>query len=138
MTAPARPRRSRRAEAAQFARFLAVGTGNTALSLAIYSVLVVSGVPAWLAGGAGFAAGAVNGYVLNRRWTFASPDSSRARARYLAVQLAGLGTTSALLWLLVSGAGVERFAAYAVAVPAVTVGMFLANRGWTFAPRLSA
>jgi putative flippase GtrA len=104
------------------------------LSYLVYAALVVLGAPYWLAGAVGFAAGAVNGYVLNRRWTFASPDSAAARARYLVVQLGGLGATTGLLWLLVAAGGVDRLGAHAVTIPGVTVATFLANRGWTFEP----
>jgi putative flippase GtrA len=132
MTAPARPLRSPPRVSAQFARFLVVGVSNTTLSFLVYDALVVAGTPYWTAGALAFAAGAVNGYVLNRRWTFAAPDSAASRLRYLAVQLAGLGSTTALLWLYVSAAGVHRLWAYALTIPFVTVGTFAANRAWTF------
>ena len=136
MTAPARPLRSPRPELLlQFGRFLVVGAGNTLLSFVTYTALVLAGVPYWVAGPVGFAVGAVNGYVLNRRWTFAARDSNLARARYLAVQLAGLGATTGLLWLFVDEAGIDRIAAYVLTVPLVTVSMFTANRAWTFAAR---
>jgi putative flippase GtrA len=128
---PARPTRSPRGVSAQLARFLTVGLSNTALSYVVYASLVFV-VPYWIAGALAFAAGAANGYVLNRRWTFSSPDSNGARLRYLAVQLAGLGASTGMLRLLVSDAGVHRIWAYALAVPPITAGTFLANRGWTF------
>jgi len=131
MTAPARLLRSPPRVSVQFGRFLAVGLSNTVLSYAVYVVLVEV-VPYWLAGAVAFAAGAVNGYVLNRRWTFRAPDSIASRLRYLAVQLSGLGATTALLWLYVSVAGVHRLWAYALTIPVVTVGTFAANRTWTF------
>ncbi len=137
MTAPARPRRlqppASLPAAAQLARFAAVGVTNTGLSFLVYTALVLAGTPYWAAAAIGFATGAVNGYVFNRRWTFRAADSNGARARYLAVQLAGLGATTALLSLLVSGAGLDRIGAYAVTLPTVTAAMFLANRSWTFA-----
>jgi hypothetical protein len=36
-----------------------------------------------------FAAGAVNGFIFNRRWTFAARDSTRARVLYVTVQVTG-------------------------------------------------
>ena len=136
MTAPAKPLSSPRPSVLlQFGRFLVVGVGNTLLSFVTYTVLVLAGVPYWVAGPVGFAVGAVNGYILNRRWTFAARDTYRARACYLAVQLAGLGATTGLLWLFVSGAGTDRIAAYALTIPLVTVATFTANRAWTFAAR---
>jgi putative flippase GtrA len=134
---PARPLRSPPGVSAQLGRFLAVGLSNTALSYVVYAALVEV-VPYWIAGALAFAAGAVNGYVLNRRWTFAAPDSGGARLRYLAVQLGGLVAVTVLLRLLVSDAGVHRLWAYALAVPPVTAGSFLANRGWTFRARRSS
>ncbi len=119
--------------AAQFTRFASVGVTNTLLSFLVYSLLVAVLVPYPLAGAIGFAAGAVNGYVLNRRWTFACDDSGRARIRYLTVQLGGLGATSSLLWLVVELGGLDRLAGYALTIPLVTLATFAANRGWTFA-----
>ncbi len=118
--------------ATQFARFLCVGVGNTLISFAAYLLLLVAGTPAALAAALAFAAGAVNGYVFNRRWTFAAADSTRARAVYVVVQAAGALATSGGVWLLVHEASVGRIGAYAAAVPPVTVATFVANRGWTF------
>jgi putative flippase GtrA len=118
--------------ARQFARFALVGVSNTTISFVAYVALVRAGVPYGLAAALAFAAGAGNGYVLNRRWTFAARDSTRARARYAAVQLGGLAATDLGLTLLVEGAGLPEIGAYVLVLPSVTVGMFLANRGWTF------
>jgi putative flippase GtrA len=117
----------------QFGRFLLVGVSNTLISLVTYLLLLEAGVPYWLAAAAAFAAGAVNGYVLNRRWTFAADDTTAARVRYVLVQACGLGATSGLLSLLVAGAGLGERVAYLLVLPVVTVGTFSANRVWTFA-----
>jgi len=117
---------------AQACKFALVGASNTLLSLALYSVLVAAGEWYPLAAGIAFAAGAVNGYALNRRWTFRR-GSAGAPLKYLAVQLLGLGATELLLWALVSAAGLEKVAGYVLTAAAVTTGTFLANRTWTFA-----
>jgi len=119
--------------AGQFARFVTVGLTNTALSLVVYWLLVVSRVPYPAAAAAGFAAGAVNGYIWNRRWTFAAADTGAARLRYVVVQAAGLGGTSALVSVLVSSGALGRLGGYALTIPLITVATFAANRGWTFA-----
>ena len=115
----------------QLARFLAVGVSNTLLSLAVYGALLAAGTPTPAAAALAFAAGAVNGYVLNRTLTFGARDSLAARVRYVAVQAAGMAANGALVALLVE-AGTGRLGAYAVAVPPVTLATFVANRGWTF------
>jgi putative flippase GtrA len=119
----------------QFARFLLVGASNTAISFVAYRLLLLVGTPYVLAAALGFSAGAVNGYVLNRRWTFAARDSTRARVIYVAVQAAGAASTSLLVFLLVGGLGVDKTGAYVAAIPPVTVSTFMANRVWTFADR---
>lgn len=119
----------------QFARFLLVGLSNTVLSFVAYRLLLAVGTPYVIAAALGFSVGAVNGYVLNRRWTFAARDTTRARVVYVAVQVAGAVSTSLLVLLLVGGLGVNKVAAYVVAIPPVTVSTFTANRLWTFADR---
>ena len=77
----------------------------------------------------------MNGYVFNRRWTFAARDSARARLVYVAIQVAGAASTSLLVLLFVGGVGVDKAAAYLAAIPPITVCTFMANRLWTFADR---
>jgi putative flippase GtrA len=121
--------------ARQLARFLLVGVGNTALSFVVYRLLLALGTPYVLAAPLAFAAGAVNGYVFNRRWTFVARDSTRARVLYVAVQAVGAVSTSLLVLLFVEAAGTGKVWAYLAAIPPVTLCMFAANRLWTFAER---
>ena len=121
--------------ASQLARFLIVGAGNTFLSFVVYRLLLALGTWYVLAAPLAFAAGAVNGYVFNRRWTFGARDSTRARIIYIAVQVAGAALTSMLVLLFVRLAGTGREWAYLAAVAPVTLCMFAANRLWTFAER---
>jgi putative flippase GtrA len=110
----------------QFGRFVLVGAGNTVLSLVVYALLAAVGLRAAAAGAAAFSAGAVNGYLWNRRWTFHAPDSAAAKMRYVVVQLGGVAGTSLLAWSLAT-------AGYLAAIPLVTGATFIANRCWTFA-----
>ena len=112
-----------RSAPAELVRFAAVGVTNTLLSAAVYTLLVAAHVTSPLAGALAFAAGAVNGFLLNRRWTFRRPGSEW---RYTTVQAAGAAATSGLLWLI---GGV---AAYVAVLPLVTLATFAANRSWTF------
>jgi putative flippase GtrA len=119
--------------ARQLVRFLIVGLGNTLLSFVVYRLLLAVGAWYVLAAPLAFAVGAVNGYVFNRPWTFTARDTRRARMLYVAVQAAGAVATSLLVLFFVRVAGVGKVGAYLVAIPPVTLGMFLANRSWTFA-----
>jgi putative flippase GtrA len=117
--------------ARQFGRFVVVGTSNTLLSLAVYLLLLAVGMPYLLSAAFGFVAGATNGYLLNRWWTFSAPPASRRQvAAYLAVQVVGLLITVGVVDLLHGQAPV--LVGQAVAVPLATVAMFSLNRTWTF------
>jgi putative flippase GtrA len=125
----------RRPETArQLARFLVVGVGNTLVSFVVYRLLLALGIWYVVAAPLAFAVGAVNGYIFNRRWTFAARDSTRARLLYVCVAVLGAATTSLLVPLFVE-AGTGKVIAYLAAIPPVTLCMFAANRLWTFAER---
>ena len=55
----------------QFVKFGIVGVSNTLLFFAVYTLLLKAGMWYLAASGIGFTVGAVNGFLLNRRWTFA-------------------------------------------------------------------
>jgi putative flippase GtrA len=114
-----------------------VGVGNTVLSFVVYRLLLAVGAWYVLAAPLAFAAGALNGYFFNRRWTFDARDSTRARVLYLAVQIVGALSTSLLVLFFVRAVGTGRVWAYLAAIPPVTLCMFAANRAWTFAERHS-
>lgn len=103
-------------------RFCSVGASNTAITLAAFALLVHVGCPGWIASAIAFAAGAVNGYHWNARWTFAdrAVGGAATRLRYLAVQ----GNGSALSALGVLGAqqglGLAHLPAELAILPLVT------------------
>ena len=119
----------------QFVRFLVVGFGNTVLSFIAYRLLLAVGTPYAVAALLAFAVGAVNGYIFNRRWTFAARDTTRARGLYVGLQVLGAVATGLLVVVFVRGLGVPHGIAYLAAVPPVTVAMFVGNRLWTFRDR---
>jgi putative flippase GtrA len=118
----------------QFVKFVIVGVSNTLLAFTIYTVLLkVFGV--WYLGASaiGFVVGAVNGFLLNRRWTFAGHvGDSLTPVRWGIVQGCGLVLNEGLLYLFVDGADIEKLLGQALATVIVTVITFLVNRAWTF------
>jgi putative flippase GtrA len=119
----------------QFVRFALVGLLNTAITVIVYRSLLEVGTPYVIAAPVGFAAGSINGYVFNRRWTFGASDSSRARATFAAVQALGAVALTLLVLVFVEAGGAGKLVAYIAAIPPVTLGTFLANRRWTFVDR---
>src|ERR1700712_4387490 len=113
----------------QFLKFGIVGVSNRLLAFTIYTVLLkVFGV--WYLGASaiGFVVGAVNGFLLNRRWTFAGHvGDSLTPVRWGVVQGCGLALNEGLLYLFVDGAGIEKLLSQAFATGVVTVITFLVN-----------
>jgi putative flippase GtrA len=117
----------------QFVRFCIVGLSNTALSLVVFVIAVSVGVPYLAASAGAFAAGALNGYTLNRVWTFkAGSFRAQGLARYVLVQGLGLGLNVGLLAALVELLDVASIPAQAMVLPAISIVTFALNRRWTF------
>jgi putative flippase GtrA len=119
----------------QLARFLVVGVSNTAITLVVYGALVRAGVPPVAASVAAFTAGAVNGFRLNRAWTFRSSQTGvGAAARYLVVAALGLGLNALGVALAVHVAELPKIAGEIAALPPVTATTFALSRAWVFGP----
>jgi putative flippase GtrA len=120
--------------AVQFVKFGIVGVSNTLLTFIVYTVLLkVFGVWYIAASAIGFIVGATNGFLLNRRWTFAGhAGDALTPVRWAIVQGCGLALNLGLLFLFVHEAGLGELIAQAFATVGVTVTTFFANRAWTF------
>jgi len=118
----------------QFVKFGIVGVSNTALTFIVYIVLLkVFGVWYLAASAVGFIAGATNGFLLNRRWTFREHvGDSLTAVRWAIVQGCGLAINEGLLFLFVGEAHLDKLLGQAFATAVVTVSTFFANRAWTF------
>src|ERR1700677_541532 len=142
LTAPDRPSQSVAAPARrlsapviiQFLKFGLVGVSNTLIAFAVYTLLF-KGFGVWYlaASAIGFALGAVNGFLLNRRWTFSGHvGDALTPVRWGVVQTCGLGVDEALLYVLVHDAHLDKLLAQVCATAVVTVTTFFVNRAWTF------
>jgi putative flippase GtrA len=118
----------------QFVKFGIVGVSNTLLTFAVYTLLLkVFGVWYLAASAIGFTIGAINGFLLNRRWTFRGHvGDALTPVRWGVVQSCGLGLNEGLLYLFVDDAKLDKLLGQACATVIVTVVTFLANRAWTF------
>jgi putative flippase GtrA len=124
---------------AQLWRFAAVGATNTAVTLLTYALALAAGMPYVAAGALAFVLGALNGFALNRTWTFVHAGPlGPAGARYAAVQGIGLAADLALLRLGVRGLGLAHLPAQVAAAPPVTLLTFVLSRSWTFRRRAPA
>jgi putative flippase GtrA len=118
----------------QLLRFLAVGATNTAITLIVYAAALHVGVGYLPAGAVAYALGGLNGFLLNRAWTFAYRGRILpAAARYAVITAVGIGLNLALLRAAIA-MGVPRAAGELAAVAPVTLLSFALNRAWAFAP----
>jgi putative flippase GtrA len=131
---PARSREPSRHLIVQFVKFGIVGVSNTLINFAVYLLLLKVFDVWYLAAAAiGFGVGAVNGFLLNRRWTFEGHvGDSLTPVRWAIVQSCGLGLNELLLFFWVGVVGVDKILGQALAIVVVTTVTFLANRAWTF------
>ena len=115
-------------ETLRVVRFCVVGVSNTVIALGTFLVLVRLGLPAPLASGLAFCVGAVNGYQLNRRWTFSGfSRTSHAWLRYAVAQGTGALASAGGVFVL-THAGWPRLAAECVILPCVTAALYSVSR----------
>ena len=138
----------------QLIKFCIVGASSTVIDKGIYWVLqtLFPLVPWWAVQSVSFCFGVSNGFVWNRRWTFAGQNHASTRTQYskfFATNVVGLGLnlliTKAFLWVFtgqlvhaVNPSKTTVILASLCALPIVVVWNFGASRLWTFrAPRQS-
>jgi putative flippase GtrA len=114
----------------QFARFLVVGSANTAASYAVYLLLLLAADYRVAYTGA-FLAGLVWGYLMHARFVFDASPGMRSMAAYLATYAAMYLVSLLVLYLAVTRIGIPKplgmLASLAVTVPA---SFLLLRRGF--------
>ena len=117
-------------------RFALVGASSTAISLAVYALLLAVSVPYLLAGLAAYGVGILNGYTWNRVWTFETgPFSGVELGRYASVQGIAAAANVGGLALAVEVADLGELASEAAVLPPLILITYLINRDWTFRAR---
>jgi putative flippase GtrA len=136
---PAGPlwRRLRDPVVGQLIRFGVVGISNTLVFVAAYAICVEIGVWYIAASAIGYTLGSINGYVLNRRWTFRAGHLSHttSASRYTLVQIVAALANLGLLYVFVDGIGTDRIVGQVIVIVIVQLLSFLAHRAWSFAHR---
>lgn len=118
----------------QFVAFVFVGVAAAAVHYGLLIALVETGmaspVPAALAG---YGAGGVVSYALNRRFAFESARRHREAVwRFALVAAVGFGLTGLLMATLTGWLGLGYLPAQVLTTGVVLFWSFLAHRLWTF------
>lgn len=118
------------AELTRLVRFALVGVSNTLVTLIADVLLTRAGLPVAVAAAAGFAAGAANGFRLNRAWTFGATGArgTAVVARYVAIQALGAAISAGGAAALSDLLALARVAAEASALPAATAMTYILTR----------
>jgi len=121
----------------QFLRFALIGASGTARHyLVLWFGVERCGASAAAASGAGYALAAVVNYVMNYFFTFGGGHSHRrAASRYFSLLGLGWCLNTALVWLLVGGAGGHYWPAQVLATGLGLLWNFAGSRWWAFLPR---
>ncbi|HEY2161403.1 MAG TPA: GtrA family protein [Solirubrobacteraceae bacterium] len=119
----------------QFVRFGAVGATGYAVNLGVFAFCVhVLGIDYRVAAVLAFVVSVTNNFWWNRHWTFgAKQDHPMVQgARFFAVSLLTFGFSYLVLVVLVSGAGLSKVLAQAIAIAAATPLNFVGQKLWSF------
>lgn len=114
-------------------RYSVVGLINTATYFALYSTLVLAGMPYVLAAVLGFPPAVALGYWLHEHWTFERGQPTiRGLTGFLAIQVTALALSIVVLVVLVDGLGMAAIPARAVSMPLAPAFTYLTSSMWIF------
>ncbi len=119
----------------QFVRFGTVGATGYAVNLGMFALCVHAlGIDYRVSAVLAFVVSVANNFWWNRHWTFgAKQDHPMVQgARFFAVSLLTFGFTYLMLVALVSGAGLSKVLAQAIAIAAGTPMNFVGQKLWSF------
>ena len=122
---------------ASAARFLLVGVGNTLAGLVIIFVAKAIGIGDVMANAAGYGAGLVLSFVLNKRWTFRH-DGPVFSTLVRFIVVIGLAYVANLAFVLgaISVLGINSYIAQALGIPVYTAVAYLGSRWYVFSDRI--
>ena len=119
----------------QLIRFAAVGASGYVVNLTVFATCVhLLGIDYRVSAVIAFVVSVINNFWWDRHWTFdAKHDHPAFQAvRFFTVSVIAFAFTYAVLVMLVSGAGMSKVVAQAIAIIAGTPLSFLGQKLWSF------
>ncbi len=117
-----------------FVKFCFVGVLNTVVNYGVFAGLLAFHVHYLMASSAGFLAGVVTSYGINRRWTFASTQQASwpEASRFLLVNLGALGANALAMYASVEWCRLPVRLAWGIAIGVSLNVNFFGSKRWVF------
>lgn len=126
---------SEKKHAKQFVLYVICGMAGVSIDFSIYTLLLYAGVWYQTANVAGYAAGTVLSFLLNRWITFRVFSAPiRRLLSFFGVAFVGYLSSAATLWVLIEGAGTNPLLAKALGLIVVLAVQYTLNSLITFRP----
>lgn len=118
----------------QFVKFNIVGVLNTAIDFCVFTLLTFLSVDSLPAQAISYGCGMINSYFFNRNWTFTKRKEAGIwqAAKVITVNLAALGISMAVLYLVNTVLLANVFAGKLAATAFSIAVNFLGNKYWVF------
>jgi dolichol-phosphate mannosyltransferase len=119
----------------QLIRFATVGASGYVVNLAVFAACVhLLAIDYRISAVIAFVVSVINNFWLNRHWTFDAKHEHPMfqGARFFTVSLIAFGFTYVVLIALVTGAGLPKVVAQAIAIVTGTPLSFLGQKLWSF------
>jgi dolichol-phosphate mannosyltransferase len=119
----------------QLIRFVTVGASGYVVNLGVFAACVhLLGIDYRVSAVIAFVVSVINNFWFNRHWTFGARHEHPIfqAVRFFTVSVVAFGFTYVVLVVLVSGAGVSKVVAQAIAIVAGTPLSFLGQKLWSF------
>lgn len=122
----------------QFLKFGLVGILNTALTYAVFFILVKLNIHYQIANAIGFVIGVLNSYYWNNRYVFTTKEGEKRNhfkallKTFAAYGITGLLLQSFFLWLFVEHFGIDSLIAQLFSLCITVPTNFVLNKYWSF------
>jgi len=118
-------------------RFSTVGIANTIIDIAVFTAIVnLTSWPAYAAQCAGYAAGMINSFAMNKVWTFKRFDTGSSMVgealRFFAVNAFSMVVSSSTMWMLTDIFGFSALISKSVILLLILVINYSGYRFWVF------
>lgn len=118
----------------KFVKFGLVGVLNTLINWIIFALLNFIGVYYIVANVIAYVIATANSYIWNSKWVFEynGKNKKETTAKFVILNLIGLGLNTGILYLLVDMVGFNKLIALVITTGIVMIINYIVNKLWVF------